>query len=37
MALSKTTKIVLVVGTICIIAGVGAYIYMNRPKPQKPK
>ncbi len=37
MALSKTTKVVLVVGTICIIVGVGAYIYMNRPKPQKPK
>jgi outer membrane protein OmpA-like peptidoglycan-associated protein len=35
MALSKTTKIVLVVGGIIIIAGVGAYIYMNRPKPKK--
>jgi outer membrane protein OmpA-like peptidoglycan-associated protein len=33
MALSKTTKIVLIVGGIIIIAGVGAYIYMNRPKP----
>ena len=33
MALSKTTKIVLVVGGIILIAGVGAYIYMNRPKP----
>ena len=36
MALSKTTKVVLVVGIILIV-GVGAYIYMNRPKPQKPK
>jgi outer membrane protein OmpA-like peptidoglycan-associated protein len=35
MALSKTTKIVLVVGGIILIAGVGAYIYMNRPKPKK--
>ena len=35
MALSKTTKIVLVVGGIILIAGVGAYIYMNRRKPQK--
>ena len=35
MALSKTTKIVLIVGGILIIAGVGAYIYMNRPKPKK--
>jgi outer membrane protein OmpA-like peptidoglycan-associated protein len=33
MALSKTTKIVLIVGGIIIIASVGAYIYMNRPKP----
>lgn len=33
MALSKTTKILLIVGGIIIIAGVGAYIYMNRPKP----
>jgi outer membrane protein OmpA-like peptidoglycan-associated protein len=35
MALSKTTKIVLVVGTIIVIVSVGAYIYMNRPKPKK--
>jgi len=35
MALSKTTKIVLVVGGIILIAGVGTYIYMNRPKPKK--
>jgi len=35
MALSKTTKIVLVVGGILVIAGVGAYIYMNRRKPTK--
>jgi outer membrane protein OmpA-like peptidoglycan-associated protein len=35
MALSKTTKIVLIVSGIIIIAGVGAYIYMNRPKPKK--
>jgi len=35
MALSKTTKIVLIVGGIIIIAGVGTYIYMNRPKPKK--
>lgn len=35
MAISKTTKIVLIVGGILIIAGVGAYIYMNRPKPKK--
>lgn len=35
MALSKTTKIVLIVGGIILIAGVGAYIYMNRPKPKK--
>lgn len=35
MALSKTTKIVLIVGGILVIAGVGAYIYMNRPKPKK--
>lgn len=34
MALSKTTKIVLVVGVILII-GVGSYIYFNRPKPKK--
>jgi OOP family OmpA-OmpF porin len=36
MALTKTTKNVLVVGAIILILGVGAYIYMNRPKP-KPK
>jgi outer membrane protein OmpA-like peptidoglycan-associated protein len=35
MAISKTTKIVLVIGGILIIAGVGAYIYMNRPKFKK--
>jgi hypothetical protein len=35
MALSKTTKIVLVVGGILVIAGVGAYLYMNRRKPTK--
>jgi OOP family OmpA-OmpF porin len=36
MALTKTTKNVLVVGALILILGVGAYIYMNRPKP-KPK
>jgi outer membrane protein OmpA-like peptidoglycan-associated protein len=35
MALNKTTKIVLVVGGILVIAGVGAYLYMNRRKPAK--
>ena len=35
MALSKTTKITLIVGGIILIIGVGAYIYMNRPKPKK--
>jgi outer membrane protein OmpA-like peptidoglycan-associated protein len=35
MALNKTTKIVLVVGGILVIAGVGAYLYMNRRKPTK--
>jgi outer membrane protein OmpA-like peptidoglycan-associated protein len=35
MALSKTTKIVLIAGGILVIAGVGAYIYMNRRKPIK--
>ena len=35
MALSRTTKIVLIVSGIIIIAGVGTYIYMNRPKPKK--
>ena len=35
MALSKRTKIVLIVGAIIIVAGVGTYIYMNRPKPKK--
>jgi outer membrane protein OmpA-like peptidoglycan-associated protein len=35
MALNKTTKIVLIVSAVIIIAGVGAYIYMNRPKPKK--
>jgi len=35
MALSKTTKNVLIVGAIILIIGVGAYIYMNRPKPKK--
>ena len=35
MALSKTTKIVLIVGAIVLVAGVGTYIYMNRPKPKK--
>lgn len=35
MALSKKTKIVLIVGAIIIVAGVGTYIYMNRPKPKK--
>ena len=35
MALRRTTKIVLIVGGIIIIAGVGTYIYMNRPKPKK--
>jgi len=34
MALSKRTKIVLIIGAIIIIAGVGTYIYMNRPKPK---
>lgn len=37
MALTKKTKIALVVGAILIIAGVGAYIYMKRPKPQPKK
>lgn len=36
MALSKTTKIVLVVGAI-VIVGVGAYIYFNKPKPKTDK
>lgn len=35
MALTRKTKIVLVVGAIVIIAGIGAYIYMNRRKPKK--
>lgn len=35
MALSRTTKIVFIVSGIIIIAGVGTYIYMNRPKPKK--
>lgn len=35
MALTKTTKIVLIVGGILIVAGVGTYLYMNRPKPKK--
>jgi outer membrane protein OmpA-like peptidoglycan-associated protein len=35
MALSKTTKIVLVVSGIALIIAVGTYIYMNRPKPKK--
>lgn len=35
MAISKTTKTVLIVGGILIIAGVGAYIYMNKPKRDK--
>ena len=35
MALSKTTKIVLIVGGVILVAGVGTYIYMNRPKPKK--
>jgi outer membrane protein OmpA-like peptidoglycan-associated protein len=34
MALTKTTKIVLIAGVIVVIAGVGAYIYMNRRKPK---
>jgi len=34
MAMTKTTKIVLVVGTILVLAGVGAYFYF-RKKPQK--
>ena len=35
MALSKTTKIVLIVGGILLVVGVGTYIYLNRPKPKK--
>lgn len=35
MALSKRTKTVLIVGAIIIVAGIGTYIYMNRPKPKK--
>ena len=35
MALSKTTKIVLIVGGVILVAGVGTYIYMNRRKPKK--
>jgi outer membrane protein OmpA-like peptidoglycan-associated protein len=35
MAMTKTTKTVLVVGTILVLAGVGAYFYFRRkPKPQ---
>jgi len=35
MALSKKTKTILIVGGIILILGVGAWIYMNRPKPKK--
>lgn len=35
MAMTKTTKTVLVVGTILILAGVGAYFYFRR-KPKTP-
>jgi OmpA-OmpF porin, OOP family len=35
MGLSKTTKTLLIVGGIIVILGVGAYIYMNRPKKEK--
>jgi outer membrane protein OmpA-like peptidoglycan-associated protein len=35
MALNKKTKTILIVGGIILIIGVGAYIYMNRPKPKK--
>lgn len=34
MALTKTTKTILIVGTILVLAGVGAYFYFRRkPKP----
>lgn len=37
MAMTKTTKTVLVVGTILVLAGVGAYFYFRRkPKPPTP-
>ena len=35
MALNKKTKRILIIGGIILIIGVGAYIYMNRPKPKK--
>lgn len=38
MAMTKTTKTVLIVGTILVLAGVGAYIYFRRkPKPPTPQ
>ena len=38
MAMTKTTKTVLVVGTILVLAGVGAYFYFRRkPKPPTPQ
>ena len=35
MALGKKTKIALVVGAVLLVAGVGVYLYMNRPKKQE--
>ena len=38
MAMTKTTKTVLVVGTILVLAGVGAYFYFRKkPKPPTPQ
>ena len=33
MALSKTTKTILIVGGILVVAGVGAYLLLRRRKP----
>jgi outer membrane protein OmpA-like peptidoglycan-associated protein len=35
MAINKTTKTIIIVGSLLIIAGVGAYLLMNRRKPKK--
>lgn len=35
MALGKKTKIALIVGAVLLVAGVGVYLYMNRPKKQE--
>jgi outer membrane protein OmpA-like peptidoglycan-associated protein len=35
MVLGKKTKIALVVGAVLLVAGVGVYLYMNRPKKQE--